>query len=173
MVQVTRPTLDFYPLPLSFFSKFWCWKRIAEQNNFVLLFSSNFRIWRKNTYHNDHLKRSSKFLCIGSKRVKKDYMGHIFKNIPFISVLSYLIHFKSGLNIPIKNFSKKVASYLPTLFFSGCNLNHTYFLFGQTSKMFNLYHWRKTLASLNLFLLETMCKCTPKEVTAQLPPIFG
>ena len=30
-----------------FFSKFRSWKRIAEQNYFVLLFSSNFRIWRK------------------------------------------------------------------------------------------------------------------------------
>ena len=29
-----------------------------------------------------------------------------------------------------KVFKKKKVSYLPTLFFSGCNLNHTYFLFG-------------------------------------------
>ena len=28
--------LNFYPLPKTFFSKFWSWKRIAEQNNFVL-----------------------------------------------------------------------------------------------------------------------------------------
>ena len=30
-----------------FFSKFRSWKRIAEQNYFVLLFSSNFRVLRK------------------------------------------------------------------------------------------------------------------------------
>ena len=31
----------------TFFSELWSWKRIAEQNYFGLLFSSNFRFWRK------------------------------------------------------------------------------------------------------------------------------
>ena len=39
------------------------------------------------------------------------------------------MHFQAGLNIPRKKDLKKNPTYLP-YFFSGCNLNHTYFLFG-------------------------------------------
>ena len=39
-ISVSDGHFDMY-----FFSKFWSWKRIAEQNYFVLLFSSNFRFW--------------------------------------------------------------------------------------------------------------------------------
>ena len=38
-----------------------------------------------------------------------------------------LFHFQAGLNIP--RMKVLIVSYLPTLIFSGCNLNHTYFLF--------------------------------------------
>ena len=41
-ISISDSHFDMY-----FFSKFLNWKRIAEQNNFVLLFSSNFRIQRK------------------------------------------------------------------------------------------------------------------------------
>ena len=36
------------------------------------------------------------------------------------------MNFQAGLNIP-RNYLKKIGPYLPTLIFSGCNLNHTYF----------------------------------------------
>ena len=51
-----------------------------------------------------HLKRRSKFLCIQSLilEVKGLKQGCIFKKDPFIQVLSYLIHFQAGLNIPRK-----------------------------------------------------------------------
>ena len=44
---------------------------------------------------------------IRSKRIKT--RGYIVKKDPFISVLSYIIHFKAGLNIPRKKnvFQKK------------------------------------------------------------------
>ena len=41
-ISVSDGHFDMY-----FFSKFCSWKRIAEQNNFVRLVSSNFRIWWK------------------------------------------------------------------------------------------------------------------------------
>ena len=52
----------------------------------------------------------SKFLCIQSLvlEVKGLKQGYIFKLEPFISVLSNLIHFQVGLNIPRnKVFTKK------------------------------------------------------------------
>ena len=115
----------FAPHTLNIFSKLRSWKRIA-----ILLFSSNFRIWKKNMYQNNHLKQKSKFLCIQSLvlEVKGLKQGYILKIDPFISDLSYLIHFQAGLNIPRKKVFKK-NSILQTYpyFFSGCNLNHTYF----------------------------------------------
>ena len=91
----------FLPLMLNFFSKFGSWKRIAEQNNFVLLFSSNFRIWRKNTYQNGHLKWKSKFLCIQSLvlEVKGLKQGYIFSFVIF--------HIQAGLNIARKKVFKE------------------------------------------------------------------
>ena len=116
VVLVTRPTLTFYPLPYTFFSQFWSWKRIAEQNNFVLLFSSNFRIWWKNTYQNDDLKRKSKLLCIQSMVLEGKGLkqGNICqkKTLLYLFCL-YLIHFQAGLNISRKTFTKK-NSILPT-----------------------------------------------------------
>ena len=125
VVPVTRPTLNFYPLTLNFFSKFRSWQIIAEQNNFFLLFSSNFRIWRKNMYQNDHLKWKSKFLCILSLVLEVNGLkqGYIFKNGPYYISFVLIFHLQAGLSIP----RKKVFKILPTLFFSGCNLNHTYF----------------------------------------------
>ena len=84
------PTLNFFFPPNSEVGK-----KIAEQDNFVLLFSSNFRIWKKNTYQNNHLKRKSKFLYIPSLvlELKGVKQGYLFKKDPFISVLSYLTHF--------------------------------------------------------------------------------
>ena len=119
VVQVSWPTLNFYflvrPLPWTFFSKVWSWKRITKQNNFVLLFSFNFRIWRKNMHQNNHLKQKS-FLCIQS--LVLEVKGLIFKTDSSIPILSYLIYFLAGLNIPRKKFSKKKVSYLkPTLVF--------------------------------------------------------
>ena len=37
--------------------------------------------------------------------------------------------------------SKKIVSYLPTLFFSGCNLNHTYTLFGLIKNLICGVQW--------------------------------
>ena len=54
---------------------------------------------------------------IGNKMIKQ---GYIFKNLPFY--ISFVL-----LNtFPQEKKFKKVVSYLPTLFFSECNLNHTY-----------------------------------------------
>ena len=55
-------------------------------------------------YQKDHLKRKSKFLRIHSLvlEVKGLKQGYIFKVDPFISVLSYLVHFQADLNIPRK-----------------------------------------------------------------------
>ena len=94
----------FLPPTLNFFLQILKLEEIVEQNNFVLLFSSNFRIWRKNTYQNNNLKWKSKCLCIQSLvlEVKGLKQGYIFKLDPFISVLSYSIPFQTGLNIPRK-----------------------------------------------------------------------
>ena len=72
----------------------------------------------KNTYQNDHLKqKSSKFLCIQSLVIEVKGLKQIISSNtdPFISVLSYLIHFQAGLNIPRKKVKKKrkFPTYLP------------------------------------------------------------
>ena len=75
-----------------------------------------------------YLKQKSKSLCIQSLvlEVKGLKQGYIYKNRLFLSVLSYLLHFQACLNIPRRKVKKiKIVSYLPTLFFSGCNLNNT------------------------------------------------
>ena len=74
----------FLPPILNIFHQILKWEENSRTNNFVLLFSSNFRIWRKNTYQNDHLKLKSKFLCIQSLvlEVKGLKQGYVFKNIP-------------------------------------------------------------------------------------------
>ena len=53
--KLLPPTLNFFLQILK-----------LEENNFVLLFSSNFIIGEKNTYQDGHLKRKSKYLCIQS-----------------------------------------------------------------------------------------------------------
>ena len=82
------PDLSLIPPPPYinfFFSKSWRWKSIAEQNSFVLLFSSKFQIWRKDTYQNDHLKRKSKFLCIRNLVLEEKGLKpcYFFKSGPF------------------------------------------------------------------------------------------
>ena len=116
----------FLPPTLIFFSKFWSWKRITEQNNFVLLFSTNFRIWRKNTYQNDDLKWKSKFLCIQS--LVLDVKGLKQSSTFYISFVLFNT-FPSRSEYSKTKSSQKKKSILPTypIFFSGCNLNHTYF----------------------------------------------
>ena len=99
----------------NFCSKFWSWKRIAEQNNFVLLFSSNFRIWRKNTSQNDLLKWKSKFLCIQSlEEVKGLKQGYIFKNGPFYISFFLFNTFPSRSEYIKKKSFRKKKKFLPT-----------------------------------------------------------
>ena len=59
-------------------------------------------------HQNNHLKQKS-LLCIQSLvlEVKGLIQVYIYKIDPSISVLSYLIYFLAGLNIPRKKFSKK------------------------------------------------------------------
>ena len=63
----------------------------SSPNSEVGRFSSNFRIWRKNTYQNEHLKGKSSMhshvqsLVLEIKGLKQDY---IFKNSPFY--ISYI-----------------------------------------------------------------------------------
>ena len=87
------------------------------QNKIILFCLPTSEFEEKNTYQNDHLKWKSKFLCIQSLVLEEKGLkqGYIFKLDPFISVMSYLTHFKAGLNYPPppKKF-KKIVSYLPT-----------------------------------------------------------
>ena len=79
---------------LNFFLQILKLKRIAEQNHFVLLLFSNFRIWRKNTYQSDHLKGNSKSLCIQSLilEIKGLKQGYVFeKNRPSPFYISFVI----------------------------------------------------------------------------------
>ena len=50
----------YLPPTLNFFLQILKLEEIAEQNNFVLLFSSNFRIRRKIHTKSDHLKQKYK-----------------------------------------------------------------------------------------------------------------
>ena len=100
VVQVTRPpTLNFFLQIL----KLEGWKRKAEQNNFILLFSYNFRICRKNTYQNDHLKWKSKCLYIQSLvlEVRGLKQGYIFKNRPFYIIFVFLAHQSRRLRVSL------------------------------------------------------------------------
>ena len=47
-----------------------------------------------------------------------------------------------------KKVKKKKVPYLPTLFFSDCNLNYTYFLFGHEWILY-ITNWHKTFKHLN------------------------
>ena len=105
--QICMNDLKFLPPTLNFFLQILNWKRISEQI----------------MYQNDHLKWKSKFLYIGSKSTKTVISWKIDH---FMSVLSYIFPSRSENNK--KKFEKKKKnSYRPTLFFSGCNLNNTYF----------------------------------------------
>ena len=113
----------FLPSKLIFF--FLQIRKLDENSRtkyFVLLFSSNFRIWRKNTYQNDHLKWKSKFFCIQSLvlEVKRLKQGYIFKNRHFFYEF-FLFHFQACLNIPRKKSFQRKKSILPTYpdFFQG------------------------------------------------------
>ena len=66
-------------------------------------------------FPNDHLKRKSKVLCIHSLVLEVIGLkqGYTF----FISVLSYLIYLQAGLNLPRKEFKKRVSSF--PYFFQG------------------------------------------------------
>ena len=108
VVQVTQPTLIFYPT-LNFFSN-------SEVEVAVLLFSSNFRIWRKNTYQNDKMKSKSKFLSIHSLvfAVKAVKQGYIFKNRPFNISFVLFNAFPSRSKYSKKKVKKKkYPTYLP------------------------------------------------------------
>ena len=91
-------------------------------NNFVLLFSSNSRIWRK-----IHIKMTIKLLCIQSLVIKLG-LYHFKKAILYQFCLILYISMQVWI-FQEKRFSKKsILSAYPN-FFIGCNLNHTYFFF--------------------------------------------
>ena len=72
---------------------------------------------------------------IGRKRIKTRL--YIKKSIPLYT--SFVLSFQAGLNIPRKTIFKKnsiLTTLLPTLFFSGCNMNHTFFYFAYNSLTF-------------------------------------
>ena len=115
-----------------------------EENSRTKLFCSailfQLQNLEKNTYQNDHLKQNSKLLCIQSLvlEVKGLKRGYIFKNKLFYMYISFVFEifntFPSTSKYSKKTSFPKKVSYLPTLIFSGCSLNHTSF-----------FIWPKTL----------------------------
>ena len=85
------------------------------RNDFILLFSSSFIIWRKihikMTIRNGNLNLYAFILWYWSKRIKTRL--YLQTRPFFISVLSYLIHFQADLSIQRKKFSKE-NSIVPT-----------------------------------------------------------
>ena len=83
-------------------------------------------------YEIDHLKWKSKFLCFQSLvlEVKGLKQVNIFKNRPFYSGFVLFNIFPRRSESSKKDKFSKKNSYLPIQKISGCNLNHTYFLFG-------------------------------------------
>ena len=73
------------PPTRNFFSKFWSWKRLAEQNDFLPASASSDFGDKIYITKNDHLKRKSKCICIQSLvlEVKGLKHGYILKNRPF------------------------------------------------------------------------------------------
>ena len=87
VVQATRPTLIFYPLPLTFFLQIL---KLAENSSSAIPFQLQ-------NLEKKYISKCTQSLVLEVNGLKKVISSKID---PFISVLSYLKHFQAGLSIP-------------------------------------------------------------------------
>ena len=127
VVHVTWPTLNFYPPTLNFFLQILK----LEENSRTKYFFCSVILFQLQNLEKKYISKwpSEMEILISMHSVFGLKQGYICKKRPFISVLSYFIS-KQVWIFQEKVLKKKLyPTYLPE-YFSGCNLNHKYFLFG-------------------------------------------